>query len=143
MKYRMAAAMLALAGVFLAAYLYLYKIGRIGSLACGTGSCEQVQFSSWARFAGVEVSLIGVLGYVALLVVGLVSVRPELEQVAWPSRWLAALAGAGVLFSVYLTSIELFVLHAICRWCVGSAVIITLIFIASLLDLRRLRAGRG
>ena len=143
MKYRIPAAMLALTGVYLPAYLYLYKIGRIGSLACGTGSCEQVQFSSWARFVGVEVSLIGVLGYFTLLVIALVAVRPELERVVWPGRWLAALSGAGVLFTIYLTSVELFVLHAICRWCVGSAVIITLIFLLSLLDLRRLRAGRG
>ena len=46
----------------------------------------------------------------------------------------------GVLFSLYLTSIELFVLHAICRWCVGSAAIITLIFVVALLDWRRVRA---
>ena len=63
MIYRMSAALLSLAGLFISAYLYLYQIGRIGSLACGTGGCETVQLSSWSRFAGLEVSLIGVLGY--------------------------------------------------------------------------------
>ena len=138
----MAAAVLALAGVFLAAYLYLYKLGRIGTLACGTGSCEAVQLSRWSRFLGLEVSLIGLLGYVALLILALVATRPALEQARWPARWLAALSGLGVLFSAYLTAIELFVLHAICRWCVGSAVIITLIFVASMLDLRRVERAR-
>jgi uncharacterized membrane protein len=143
MKYRMAAAVLALAGVLLAAYLYLFKLGLIGTLACGTGSCETVQLSRWSRFLGVEVSLIGLLGYVALLVVALIATRPALEQVRWPGRWLALLSGLGTLFALYLTGLELFVIHAICRWCVGSAVIITLIFITSLLDLRRLRRARG
>jgi uncharacterized membrane protein len=143
MKYRMAAAVLALAGVLLAAYLYLFKLGLIGTLACGTGSCETVQLSRWSRFLGVEVSLIGLLGYVALLVVALMSTRPALELARWPSRWLALLSGIGTLFAVYLTALELFVIHAICRWCVGSALIITLIFVLSLLDLRRLRGAPG
>jgi uncharacterized membrane protein len=142
MKYRMAAAVLALAGFFLAMYLYLYKIGRIGSMMCGTGSCEAVQLSHWSRFLGVEVSLIGVLGYLGLLVLALVATRPALETARWPSQWLAALSGLGVLFALYLTALELFVIHAICRWCVGSALIITLIFIASVLDLRRFRGAR-
>ena len=74
MIYRMGAALLSLAGLFISAYLYLYKIGRIGSLACGTGGCETVQLSPWSRFAGVEVALIGVLGYAGLLATELASV---------------------------------------------------------------------
>jgi uncharacterized membrane protein len=143
MKYRMAAAVLALAGFLLAAYLSLDKLGLIGTLACGTRSCEPVQLSRGSRFLGVEVSLIGLLGYVALLVVALMATRPALELARWPSRWLALLSGIGTLFAVYLTALELFVIHAICRWCVGSALIITLIFVLSLLDLRRLRGAPG
>ncbi|HET9602709.1 MAG TPA: vitamin K epoxide reductase family protein [Gemmatimonadales bacterium] len=143
MKYRMAAAVLSLAGVILAAYLYLFKLGLIGTLACGTGSCETVQLSRWSRFLGVEVSLIGLMGYVALLIAALIATKPALELARWPSRWLVALSGIGTLFAMYLTALELFVIHAICRWCVGSAVIITVIFIVSLLDLRRVRSARG
>jgi len=135
----MSASVLSLAGVFLSTYLYLYKTGRIGTLACGTGSCEFVQFSSWSSFLGLEVSLIGVAGYLVLLGVSLAALRLPEETRGWPSLALLVLAGGGVLFSLYLTSLELFVLHAICRWCVGSAVIITLIFGAALLDWRRVR----
>ena len=46
-----------------------------------------------------------------------------------------------MLFTAYLTYLELFVIHAICRWCVGSALIITTLFVLGLLDLRRLRSG--
>jgi uncharacterized membrane protein len=133
----MGIAMLSLAGLFIAIYMYLYKIGKIGTLVCGTGGCETVQLSPQARFLGVEVALLGIFGYVSLLVLALLALQPRFAGPAWPSRLLALLAGVAVLFTVYLTYLELFVIHAICRWCVGSAVIITLIFGLSLRDLRR------
>jgi uncharacterized membrane protein len=133
----MASALLSLCGVLLAAYLYLYKTGRIGTLACGSGSCELVQFSSYAQVFGLEVSLIGMTGYLVLLVLAVAGLQSAPDQRTWPVRTLLILAAGGVAFSAYLTGIELFVLHAICRWCVGSAVIITLIFVAALLDWRR------
>jgi len=139
MKYRMAGALLSLCGVLLAAYLYLFKIGKIGTLACGSGSCEQVQFSPYAKVFGIEVSLIGLAGYLLLLVLSMGALNAPSDQRPTPVRALLLLSGLGVLFSLYLTGIELFVLHAICRWCVGSAVIITLIFVAAVLDLRRTR----
>ena len=133
----MGIAMLSLAGLFIAIYMYLYKIGKIGSLVCGTGGCETVQLSPQARFLGIEVALLGIFGYAAMLVLALLGLQPRFRGPAWPSRLLAILAGGAVLFTVYLTYLELFVIHAICRWCVGSAVIILLIFGLSLLDLRR------
>lgn len=136
----MGIALLSLAGLFIAIYMYLYKIGEIGSLVCGTGGCETVQLSPQARFLGVEVALIGVIGYAAMLLLVLLALQPRFAGPAWPSQLLAALSGGAVLFTAYLTYLELFVIHAICRWCVGSAVIILLIFGLSLSDLRR-RAG--
>jgi uncharacterized membrane protein len=135
-KYRMGAALLSLVGVFVALYLYLFKIGKIGSLVCGTGGCETVQLSRYSRFLGVEVSLIGLIGYLGLLAFTLWSLRPGLAGARWPATLLVLLSGVGVVFAVYLTWLELFVIHAICRWCVGSAAIITAIFIAALLDRR-------
>jgi len=141
MIYRMGAALMSLLGLFVSAYLYLYKIGRIGTLACGTGGCETVQLSEWSRFAGVDVALIGLVGYALLFAVALAALRPGLAEREWPAALLTALAGLGVLFTAYLTYLELFVIHAICRWCVGSALIITTLFMLGLLDLRRLRSG--
>ena len=137
MKYRMAAALLSLVGVLLATYLYLYKIGVLGTMVCGTGACELVQTSRWSRFLGIEVSLIGLVGYIGMLGVSLAGLQPVNLERRWPDRSLVFLAGGGVLFSAYLTYIELFVLDAICRWCVVSAVLVTLIFIAGLLGSRR------
>ena len=137
MIYRMGAALMSLIGLFVSAYLYLYKIGRIGTLACGSGACEAVQTSQWSRFAGVEVALIGVVGYALLLAAALLALQPALAARRWPADLLTALAALGVLFTAYLTWLELFVIHAICRWCVGSAAIIVSVLILALLARRR------
>ena len=142
MIYRMAAALLSLVGLFLSAYLYLYKIGWVGTLACGAGGCETVQTSQWSRFAGVEVALIGAVGYAGLLLASLASLQPGLAGRRWPSDLLLTLAAGGVLFTLYLSFLELFVIRAICRWCVGSAAIIVAILVAALLDRRRLPAAQ-
>ena len=141
MIYRMTAAVLSLLGLFVSAYLYLYKIGRIGTLACGAGGCETVQQSSWSRVLGIEVSLIGMAGYAGLLLVSLMALQPGPASERWPTRLLLLLSGLGVAFTAYLTYLELFVIHAICRWCVGSAAIIVAIFFVTLLDSRRRTQG--
>jgi uncharacterized membrane protein len=138
MIYRMTAALLSLAGLLISAYLYLYKIGRIGMLACGAGECDTVQQSPWSRFAGLDVSLIGLAGYAVLMLVSLTSLQTGFAARRWPVTLLTFLAGLGVAFTIYLTYLELFVIHAICRWCVGSAVIIVGIFLAALFEKRRL-----
>ncbi len=135
----MAVALLALAGFFVALYLHLYKAGKIGSLACGTGGCETVQLSPQSSFLGVDVALIGVIGYAVLLGLALLAIQPRFAGAVWPSGLLAVLSGGAVLFTAYLKYLELFVIEAICRYCVVSAVIIVLIFLLSLADLRRAR----
>ena len=99
----MGIATLSLAGLFIAIYMYLYKIGKIGSLVCGTGACVTVQLSPQARFLGVEVALIGVFGYAVMLLLALLALQPRFAGPAWPSRLLPVLAGGGVFFTAYLT----------------------------------------
>lgn len=133
----MAAALLSLSGVFVSAYLYLYKLGKIGSLACGAGGCETVQLSRWSTFFGVDVALIGLAGYAALLVLSLAGLQPRWSESRGVSAMLIAASGVGLLFAIYLTYLELFVIHAICRWCVASAVIVAAVFVVAVLDRRR------
>ena len=139
MRYRMWAATLSLIGFFVAVYLYLFKIGRIPGLACGTGGCETVQASPWATFLGLPVALYGVAGYLACLVCALIGIQKGGEQRHWSDTLLLAGAGTGVAFSGYLTYAEAFLIEAWCRWCVGSAVIITLVFLSAVLARRSLR----
>jgi len=137
MRHRQAIAVLALVGVFVATYLWLYKIGIIGVLQCGVGACETVQASRYAELLGLPVALYGVVGYAVLLVVSLVGLSSSFSGRRGPDLLLAALATIGLAFTLYLTGIELFVIHAVCRWCVTSAVIITAIWVTSVAALRR------
>jgi uncharacterized membrane protein len=133
----MAGALLSLLGVFVATYLFLFKLGKIGTLACGTGSCETVQLSPYSSFFGIDVALIGIVGYSTLFLLSLVLLRTAPGTRTTAGRVLLVLSAVGMLFTVYLTYLELFVIHAICRWCVGSGVLITGVFAVAVLDWRR------
>lgn len=114
---RLAAALLAVAGVAVAGYL-TYAHYADASVACIVGSgCETVQSSSYAEIAGVPVALVGVVGYGAIL-----------AALAWSDAIgrlvAAALALVGLLFSAYLLAVQLFVIDALCAWCVANDVVI-------------------
>ena len=133
---------LALAGFFVAVYLYLYKIGRIGNLSCSIGSCETVNTSKWSRFLGLPVAAWGLLFYIDVFAISLIGTFPRFEDERVISIVLVAEAAVGVLFSAWLTYLELAVIQAICIWCVTSAVIVTLILVVSAADMREF-ARRG
>jgi uncharacterized membrane protein len=133
MTRRMLAAVLALGGVFLSVYLLLYALGVYGELVCGVGGgCDVVQASKYSRLLGVPVAGWGLAWYAAVFLVAFLSVQGRFAEEKWPGRSLLVLAAGGLAFSFYLTAIELFVLHAICRWCVASAILTVLIFVAAL-----------
>ncbi|HUP90064.1 MAG TPA: vitamin K epoxide reductase family protein [Longimicrobiales bacterium] len=134
---RMVIAVLALIGLLISTYLTLHKFGIIGTLACGTGSCETVQTSKWAVFMGVPVPVLGLIGYAVLLVAALVGLSaPSNKSV---SIAIFALANGALMFSIYLSLIEHFKIHAWCRWCIASAAITVLIWVASLAEIPRMR----
>ena len=126
---------LALAGFFVALYLFLYKIGKIGNLSCSIGSCETVNLSKWATLMGLPVAAWGVGYYIVLFGFSVASLQDRYYDSLGMSKMLVVVTGFGVLFSGWLTYLELFVIKAICQWCVTSAVIITIAFIVASLDL--------
>lgn len=136
MTRRMLAALVALVGVFVALYLALYKAGIIGALACGTGSCETVQSSKWSKLLGLPVAFWGVGYYVAVFTLTLAALQDRWADSRRLSLGLLVLTGWGVVFSAWLTYLELFVINAICRWCVVSAVIAVVLFGLILWDYR-------
>ncbi|MGQ0713870.1 MAG: vitamin K epoxide reductase family protein [Gemmatimonadaceae bacterium] len=142
MTARMAIAMLSLVGILIALYLTLYKLGVIGSLTCTIGSCETVNTSRWSTFVGLPVAAWGLAAYVSLFALSLAGTHERYVASREISWLLVAISGWGVLFSGWLTYLELFVIHAICIWCVASAVVIVAIFVASVVDLRGARGAR-
>lgn len=136
MMHRMVSATLALGGLILSLYLTLWRYGFLGPLQCGTGGCELVQTSEWASLFGVPVALIGLLGYAGLLGVSLWGLSGSWAERPEPTTWLLGLSASGVAFTAYLTYLEAFVIHAWCRWCLGSAAIIVAIFVTVLVGWR-------
>jgi uncharacterized membrane protein len=120
-RLRVAALAIVVVGVAVAAYLtYVHYAGLQPFCAGGSGGCERVQSSSYAKLAGIPVAVLGLAGYVAIAVA--LSAAGERAQLA-----AAALAVTGFGVSAYLTYLELFVIHAICQWCVASAVLLTML----------------
>ena len=134
--------MLAFIGVFVSTYLKLYKFGYIGSLQCAVGSCETVNTSRWATFFGLPVAAWGLGFYVSALALVVVGIQERYADSRALSLALVALTGWGVLFSGWLTYLELFVIDAICIWCVTSAVIVLVMFAVSVAEYRETGDGR-
>ncbi|HEX7546714.1 MAG TPA: vitamin K epoxide reductase family protein, partial [Gemmatimonadaceae bacterium] len=104
--------------------------------ACGTGSCEVVQASRWSRLWGQPVALWGAGFYLAMFALSLAGSVGRLGGSRLVGTGLALMSGWGVLFSGWLTYVELAKLHAICRYCVISAGLVVLLFVLSVLDAR-------
>ena len=129
----MGIALLSLAGLFIAIYMYLYKIGKIGSLVCGTGGCETVQTSPESVFLGVEVALIGVIGYAVLLLVAVAGTTPGRADARGPALHLTVLSGGAVGFTGYLKYLEFFVIGAVCIWCTSYGLSLIARFVVALM----------
>lgn len=131
-------AIVALVNALVATYLHLWKLGLAGDLACGgSGGCAIVQFSRWSWFFGVDVALIGAVGYVLILLVAIVGTFESHADARLPAVLLAVLIYAAFLFTVRLKWAEWFMLKTFCSWCAISAASITLLSVVISLELRR------
>lgn len=119
------AALLAIAGAAIAGYLTVVHFTDQPIVCSSVGDCELVNSSEYAKLAGVPVAIMGLGAYVALFALVAATWRRRdatLLMLAW------GVALAGFAFSMYLTYIELYVLDAICIWCVASASVMTALF---------------
>ena len=133
-KIWMASVVLAIIGALDALYLSWSKLAHQAVFCGGSGECETVQNSSYAELGGIPIAFLGLGAY--LVILGILYL--ERRGGFWAANGTLAIFGislVGFLYSAYLTYIELAVLHAICPYCVVHAVVITLIFIVSLVRL--------
>lgn len=116
-------AFVAALGIGVATYIAIAdSAGGAPVCLAGASGCRTVAASSYSHLAGINVAVLGVVGYVLLLVSAFFA-----DDTARFGGFLVALAGFG--FSVYLTYIEIFKIEAICQWCVGSAALMTILFL--------------
>lgn len=124
--------LLAILGLGIASYLAYIEITETSAVCGPVGNCNSVQQSPYARLFGtIPVGVLGIVGYLAIL-------ASRILERYGPSNWrkfssvaIWGLAWFGVLFSIYLTFLEPFVIGATCMWCLTSAVIMTLILLST------------
>jgi uncharacterized membrane protein len=114
---RLTAAIVALAGIAVAGYLSWAHYADSAVVCIAGGGCETVQESDYAAIAGVPVAVLGLIAYGVILAL-----------IAWdaPIARLSAatIALMGLLFGAYLLALQLFVIDAICLWCLANDVLI-------------------
>lgn len=120
-------------GAIDAIYLTWIKVQRETALFCAPGEgCDIVNTSPYSEIAGIPIAVFG-LGMYLLIIAAL------LTETRWAYGRLTVfgLALTGTLYSAYLTYLELAVIHAICPYCVISAVLVAMLFVLALIRLRQ------
>lgn len=126
---------LTLIGMGISAYLSFVHFSGVPLYCEGAGGCHTVQSSEYATLLGAPVALFGFVLYAAIFVGSLVAAR----GLGWPAEvapfLVFGLALSGVLYSAYLTWLELYRIYAICAWCVASASLLAGIFLLAAAEL--------
>jgi uncharacterized membrane protein len=114
---RLAAVIVTLAGIGVAGYLTWAHFADQSVVCVQGGGCEKVQESSYSEIAGIPVALLGLGSY--LTVLGLLLWDAAIARLS-----AATLALVGLLFSVYLVAVQLFVIDAVCVWCMANDLVV-------------------
>lgn len=130
---------LTVVGIVISVYLTWAHFTNSSVICTADRSCDTVQHSSYAQFPpnwGIPVSILGLIGYLGFGALGMLRLRLNQTpaELAWKRRGqldMALFVGTlgGVIFSGYLTAMELWVINALCWWCVASAITVTVLFV--------------
>lgn len=117
-------------GLGVAIYLTFVEVSNVMAVCGPVGDCNTVQSSPFAKLFGfLPVGFLGIIGYIGILSAWAVGRFSRTGTARIAALALFGMALFGVLFSIYLTYLELFIIHAVCIWCLSSAVIMALILI--------------
>ncbi len=116
-------------------YLAYVKIAK-APIYCtpGLGDCDVVNASRWSELFGIPLGIYGIAGFGLILLLVTLGIRNQVIR-KHVDLALFGISLAGFLFSLYLTSIEVFVLKTYCQWCVLSAAAMSVIFITTIIRL--------
>ena len=120
---------LSIIGLGIALYLSYVEIMHVSAVCGPIGRCNVVQSSSYAQIMGIPVAVLGAFFYLAVIGIWFLLRHTTGRQYVILANLLLALTIAGTLFSIYLTVIELFVIHAVCAWCLSSAMVSTILML--------------
>jgi uncharacterized membrane protein len=129
---RMISATFALIGTLIALYLLLHDLG-LSSIICPIAGCDKVQASEYSKWFGIPVAAFGLIGFIKLLglsVIGLFKTRVLNLRI---QTLIVTISSLGLLAYIPLTYLELFVIHAVCFWCVTSSLMMLGVLLSSVL----------
>lgn len=139
-KHALALIILSTLGALVSSYLVYQHYKPLGDAICNINNyvnCDIVNKSEYAEILGIPVAALGLAAYVVIFFVSLTLLRGWFKHAAIS---LAVFTAGGLVFSLYLTIVEFFVLHAVCLFCLASQAIILALFIISLLVWLKSRA---
>lgn len=128
---------LAIVGTLVSIYMTIYKLTSNNAMCLGSGDCSTVNASPYSSVYGIPVAFVGVLGYVAIL--GLLLLKDHAGDFIRDNNTLAVfgLTMTGFIFTLYLIYLEIFVIKALCPFCVASQVTMTILFTITIIRLIR------
>ncbi len=124
----------AIVGGLIAIYMTIFKLTSNDAMCLGNGGCSTVNASPYSEIYGIPVAVVGLLGYLAILASLLLENYIDFFKDNGPLLGFG-MGLVGVVYSAYLTYLEFYVIHAVCPFCVASAISITLCFIFALIRL--------
>ena len=131
---------LAVAGALDSAYLTWVKLAGLQAFCGESHACDTVQTSIYSEMWGIPIAVLGLGAF--LVLAALLWLEPRAPALAtWGPVAVFGMALTGTLYSAYLTYVELYILRAVCPYCVVSAVCITGILVLSVARLARAQAG--
>ena len=133
---------LATVGIAIAGYLTIVHFRESLLVCSGISDCETVQTSQYAEILGIPVALLGLLCFVALFGLAVVRIiQPERADIVTMIMFVMVVGSIG--FYIYLTYLELFVIDAICQWCVASSLVMIGMLVTESILLRRVLSIPG
>ncbi len=136
-KYNIVALAASVVGALDSVYLTWIKLSHNETLcAPGLGDCYTVNTSRYAEIFGIPIAIFGLATYLALIGILLFDERiPFLQENG--TLALFGISLVGFLYSLYLSYLEEFVIHAWCPYCILSAVMITIVFVVAIIRLKK------
>lgn len=128
---------LSLIGLVVSIYMTAYKLLDNDAMCLGSGDCASVNASPYSEIYGIPVAAVGVVGYLAIFVLLLLERRGSKFLVATAPLAVFGLSVGGFAFTVYLVYLEIYIIKALCPFCVASQVTMTILFILSIIRLVR------
>ena len=135
-KINIVASIAAIIGLFDSVYLTWIKLSHNETLcAPGLGDCFTVNTSRYSEIFGIPIAIFGMATYLSIIAILVFENRVNFLK-EYGTLALFGISLVGVLYSIYLSYLEEFVLHAWCPYCILSAIVITVIFVISIIRLK-------